>query len=73
MRPDSALTRLTASALVDGYRAQRYSPVEVVDACLAVVDARDPALNAFLVVARESALAAARESERRWRAGAPLG
>lgn len=73
MRPDSALTRLTASALVDGYRAQRYSPVEVVEACLAVVDARDPALNAFLVVARESALAAARESERRWRAGAPLG
>ncbi|MFO1282719.1 MAG: amidase [Burkholderiales bacterium] len=73
MRPDPALARLTAVALADGYRARRFSPVDVVAACLAVVEARNAELNALVAVAAESALAEARASERRWHAGRPIG
>jgi aspartyl-tRNA(Asn)/glutamyl-tRNA(Gln) amidotransferase subunit A len=66
-----ALADLTAHELSDAYARRDLSPVEVVDAVLARIDDREPKLNAMYLVSHEAARAAARESERRWRAGAP--
>jgi len=68
-----ALHLLAATELVAGYRERRFSPVEVTRACLAAIAARNGALNAFLVVLEESALAEARAAEARWQAGMPQG
>jgi aspartyl-tRNA(Asn)/glutamyl-tRNA(Gln) amidotransferase subunit A len=64
---------LGAAELADAYRARTLSPVEVVDACLDAIAARNRELNAFLVIAEEQARAAAHASEARWRQGEPLG
>ena len=66
MRP-SAYASL-APCFVSGER----SPVAEVRACLARLDAVAPKLNAFVHVARETALSGAEESERRWRSNAAL-
>jgi amidase len=50
-------------------RAREVSPVEVVEACLARIEALEPALNAFRVVLAERALAEARQAEARVAAG----
>jgi aspartyl-tRNA(Asn)/glutamyl-tRNA(Gln) amidotransferase subunit A len=54
--------------------AKRLSPVELVKALLARIEATDPRLNAFLLVTERHALAAARAAERAVMAGrrAPL-
>ncbi len=57
------LTLLGAAQLAEAYRARTLSPREVAGACLAVIEARNPGLNAFLVVDGERAMAAARASE----------
>ncbi|ONG58154.1 amidase [Pseudoroseomonas deserti] len=67
------LFRLSATALLQAYRAGSLSPVEATRACLDRIAALDPVLNAFCLVDEASALAAARESEARWRRGAPCG
>lgn len=56
------LADLTATELRAGYRAGSFSPVEVVDAALARIEARAD-LNAFVTVTAEEARAAAREAE----------
>jgi amidase len=62
-----------ASELVRLYRARKTSPLEVMQAVLARIDAVNPAVNAYVTVARESALAAARRATRGLgRKGAPL-
>jgi len=62
-----------ASELVRLYRARKISPLEVMQAVLARIDAVNPAVNAYVTVARESALAAARRATRALgRRGAPL-
>jgi aspartyl-tRNA(Asn)/glutamyl-tRNA(Gln) amidotransferase subunit A len=66
------LDLLTAIELSDGYRSGRFSPVEVTRAALDAIAALDPAVHAFVLVDSDGALAAARESERRWRDGRPL-
>ena len=48
-------------------------PVEATRAALDAIAALDPAVHAFVLVDADGALAAARGSERRWRAGRPLG
>lgn len=63
----------TAAELVQGYRARTISPVEATQQALAAIDACDGAVNAFVLVDPEGALAAARASEARWHAGRPLG
>lgn len=63
----------TAAELVQGYRAKTISPVEATQEALAAIDAYDGAVNAYVLVDPESALAAARASEARWHAGEPLG
>lgn len=67
------LTILTAVQLVAGYRRRDFSPVEVVEQTFANIDALNPALNAFALLDRDGALAAARASEQRWMRGEPAG
>ncbi|MBR1218975.1 amidase [Bradyrhizobium sp. U87765 SZCCT0131] len=67
------LARLSALELVAGYRAGRFSPVEVTQAVIDRVRRLDPKVNAFAVFDPETALEAARQSEQRWRRGTPLG
>jgi aspartyl-tRNA(Asn)/glutamyl-tRNA(Gln) amidotransferase subunit A len=69
----SDLALLSVSELLAGYARKRFSPVEVVQACLARISRLDPVHNAFCLVDAESALVAARESEARWARGEPRG
>ncbi len=62
---------LDLNSLVDGFRERRFSPVEVSRAVLDAAERANPSVNAFCLIDRDGALAAARESEARWRAGAP--
>jgi amidase/aspartyl-tRNA(Asn)/glutamyl-tRNA(Gln) amidotransferase subunit A len=66
------LCRLGVADLTEKYRAGRLSPVEVARACLDRARVIDATFNAFTRIDDEVALAAARASEARWRAGAPL-
>jgi amidase len=62
-----------ATKLARLYRARKVSPVEVMQAVLARIDAVNPVLNPYVTVARESALAAARLATRMLgRKGKPL-
>jgi aspartyl-tRNA(Asn)/glutamyl-tRNA(Gln) amidotransferase subunit A len=61
----------SAHELLDCYRSKALSPVEVARFFLDRIDALQPKLNAFVVVDREGALAAARASEQRWQQGKP--
>jgi aspartyl-tRNA(Asn)/glutamyl-tRNA(Gln) amidotransferase subunit A len=72
MTSRSDIAFASAEALVDLYRKKALSPVEAAQALFERLDALQPKLNAFCVVDREGALAAAREAERRWRQGEPL-
>ena len=63
----------TAVDLVQGYRAGTISPVEATREALAAIESHDDAVNAFVLVDAEGALAAAKASEARWHAGRPLG
>ena len=59
-RDPALLTLKQASDLV---RRRDISPVELTQACLARIDRHDQAINAFITVTRDQALAAARETE----------
>jgi aspartyl-tRNA(Asn)/glutamyl-tRNA(Gln) amidotransferase subunit A len=73
-------TGSTLTALAAAIRARALSPVELVDACLARVEALDARLHAFITLDADRARAAARSLERdamagRWRGplhGVPL-
>jgi aspartyl-tRNA(Asn)/glutamyl-tRNA(Gln) amidotransferase subunit A len=71
MKPD--LCALSATELLAAYRAKTLSPVEATRASLARIEKLNPVLNCFNRVDEKGALAAARESEARWRKGAPVG
>ncbi|MCP5367035.1 MAG: amidase [Hyphomicrobiales bacterium] len=64
---------LSAVELVDLYARGDLSPVAAAEAALARIEEVDGTLNAFCLVDRDGALAAARESEARWRRGEPCG
>jgi aspartyl-tRNA(Asn)/glutamyl-tRNA(Gln) amidotransferase subunit A len=64
---------LTASEMLAAFRTGILSPVEATEAVLARIAEADPAVNAFCLLTPEAALAAARESEERWRRGEPRG
>lgn len=70
---DTDLANLTASELLDLFRRREASPVEATAAVLKRIDTLNGALNAFRLADPERTLAAARDSERRWMKGAPLG
>ena len=75
--PDTAggdsLATMPAPELATAFRARRLSPVEVLEAVLARLDAVEPAINAFVHVDREGAMAQARAAEARFAAGTALG
>ena len=62
----------TIHELTASFTRGTLSPVGVTEAYLARIDALDPRVGAYLTVTRDEALAAARASEVRYRAGAPL-
>lgn len=66
------LCRLTSAELARAYGEGRLSPVEVTEATLARAQQVDESCNAFTLIDRDGALAAARASEARWQAGRPL-
>jgi aspartyl-tRNA(Asn)/glutamyl-tRNA(Gln) amidotransferase subunit A len=63
----------SATELVALYRARTLSPVEVMRATLARIERFNPIVNAYCHLDPDGALAAAKESEARWMAGAPSG
>lgn len=75
--PTNDLADCTATELLQLYQTGAASPVDATRAVLARIDALNPQLNAFCLVAHESALQAARDSETRWQrlreGGAPCG
>ncbi len=71
MTEDLAFT--PASELVKLFRSKTVSPVDAVRAALDRIDRHGAALNAFVVVDADAALAQAAASEARWRLGEPHG
>ena len=62
---------LSATELSAAYAKRELSPVEATRAVLDRIDQVDPVINAFCYRDDDKAMAAAEESERRWRAGEP--
>jgi aspartyl-tRNA(Asn)/glutamyl-tRNA(Gln) amidotransferase subunit A len=69
----SDLHALSAGELIRRYRRRELSPVEVAQDALERIDRFNPVINAFVLVDRAAALAAAAACETRWKEGAPLG
>ena len=67
------LCSLSATDLLSQYRGKQVSPVEVLEAVLARVEALNPILNCFCLLDGEQALTQARASEARWMKGEPCG
>lgn len=63
------LWRLDAGRLIAGYRDGSFTPVQALQSCLARSEEVHSQLNAVIATDRDGALAAARESASRWRAG----
>jgi aspartyl-tRNA(Asn)/glutamyl-tRNA(Gln) amidotransferase subunit A len=66
------LCALTACELLEGFRTQTLSPVDVTKAVLARIEALNPRLNAFNLVS-DQALDEAKASAARWSSGQPKG
>jgi aspartyl-tRNA(Asn)/glutamyl-tRNA(Gln) amidotransferase subunit A len=64
---------MTATELVDRFRARDLSPVAATEAVLRRIDALNDRINAFCLVDQDAALSNARASERRWVRGEPRG
>jgi aspartyl-tRNA(Asn)/glutamyl-tRNA(Gln) amidotransferase subunit A len=73
MAHEEDIAYASAVSLLELYRKRTLSPVEVTRLLLDRLDALQPRLNAFCIVDRDGALAAARESEVRWQRGEPTG
>ncbi|MGW7083892.1 amidase [Streptomyces sp. NPDC054871] len=67
------LTDLTAVQLVEAYRKGEFSPVDATRAALRRAEEVQPAVNAFVRVDAEEALAQAESSAELWRRGEPRG
>ena len=63
------LADLNAAALLEGYRAGAFDPVDVIDACLARIDDTNAAAGAVVTRNDEEAREQANRSARRWRRG----
>ena len=75
MKPDKtkATNPRTVRSLGEAFRSGAASPVAVTKACLARIEKLGVELNSFITVLGDSALRGADESERRYKAGSPLG
>lgn len=70
---ETELCYLPATELSAAFRSRRRSPVEVAEATVRRIERVNPAVNAFVTVAADLALASARESERRFGRGEARG
>jgi amidase len=70
--PDQDLCFVPATRLLQLYRRRQASPLEVMQALLERVDRVNPTLNAYVTLARDEALAAARAATRALRRKAAL-
>jgi amidase len=70
--PDE-LAYLTAAKLAARIRRREVSPVEVVDACIERIEARNPTLNAFVYYGFDDARERARAAEQALASGAAIG
>jgi aspartyl-tRNA(Asn)/glutamyl-tRNA(Gln) amidotransferase subunit A len=73
MSDENDVCFLEAKELVSRYKNRALSPVEVTKSVLNRIERLEPHVNAFALLDREAALEAARQSERRWAKGDPLG
>ncbi|MBV9814389.1 MAG: amidase [Alphaproteobacteria bacterium] len=73
MAGENEIVYSSAVELLELYRSKALSPVEAARLILDRLDALQPKINAFCVVDRDGAIAAARASERRWQRGEPAG
>lgn len=71
--PTADLAFMTAGEAAAEMQAGRASPVDLVEALLARIEARDPALGAFVAVYRDDALLAAEAAHKALRAGHAVG
>jgi amidase len=69
---DRDLCFIPATELRRLYRARKVSPLEVMDAVFARIDAVNPTLNAYVTLARESARREARQATAALRKSAPV-
>ncbi|BBE72341.1 amidase [Oharaeibacter diazotrophicus] len=69
----ASLVALSVRDLVEAFASGRISPVEAMAVVLDHVEAANPKVNALFSIRPESAFAAARAAEARYRAGRPLG
>jgi len=69
----TTLTSLTATELLQGYRAGQFSVVDVTQAFLDRIERFNPSLNAFCLIDAEAALSSAQRSDARWQAHRQLG
>lgn len=67
------LAYVSTTELAERIRSRDLSPVEVVDACIERIEARNPSLNAFVFLGFDDARAAAKEAEKAVTSGAELG
>src|SRR5690242_10897257 len=73
MTSENDIAFAAAVSLLDRYRRKALSPVEATRLIFDRLDALQPKINAFCIVDREGALAAARASEGRWLRGEGVG
>jgi aspartyl-tRNA(Asn)/glutamyl-tRNA(Gln) amidotransferase subunit A len=73
MSGDQDIAYTSATSLLDLYRKRALSPIEVTSLLLDRLEALQPRINAFCIVDRDGALAAARASEQRWTRGGEIG
>lgn len=69
----TALSDLSATDLLRLYRRREISPVDVTRDALDRIKRFEPAINAFVLVDADGAVAAAKASEARWTKGEPQG
>jgi amidase/aspartyl-tRNA(Asn)/glutamyl-tRNA(Gln) amidotransferase subunit A len=67
------LAYMSAAEIARRIRQRQLSPVEVVDATIARIEARNPSINAFVYLAFDDARKAAKDSEKQLMSGDPLG
>lgn len=70
---ENALAQLPATDMARGFAQHRFTPDDVLDACLAQIARWNPMINAVTTLDTEGARQQARASTQRWADGAPMG
>jgi aspartyl-tRNA(Asn)/glutamyl-tRNA(Gln) amidotransferase subunit A len=71
--PSAEFWTLSAAELAEAYRAGSVTPADVLESVFARIDQVNPVVNAIVTLDREGAVAQARASAQRFRAGTPHG